>query len=129
MRHQAEVHEREFHEQAARPDRLALWVKQYGVSRLMRTLGKNSRAFIHDWMKHDPARRRFPQVETAAIVIWLSQREPLKEDGQPLTWDDIYGDLAKACIAHYLSDASPASRADVIAAAAGNGRVAVAGAS
>lgn len=123
MRNQAEVHERVV-KPDARQDRFAAWVRQYGVSRLTRVFGRNptsSRSTIYWWFKHDPAKRRWPEADTAAVLIFLSEREPLKEDGLPLTWDDIYGELAAASVQHFLNGIAPSSRADVIAAAASAG--------
>ena len=101
---------------APKQDRFAAWVRQYGVSRLMRDLGKSSRTFIHDWFKSDPSKRHFPEADMAAVLMWLSQEEPLKEDGLPLTWDDIFGELAAAAVKHYLSGFKPTPRAEVVAA-------------
>lgn len=72
-------------------DRFRMWVKQYGVSRLQRVLGKSSRTSIQEWIKANAAARHQPRPTVAVIIIGLSMKEPLKADGRPLSYEDIYG--------------------------------------
>lgn len=71
-------------EPAEYPQRFREWAKQFGIFRLARSLDMANRT----------VRRWFTQpwridVSVAHRIIALSNVEPL--DGQPLTFEDIYG--------------------------------------
>jgi hypothetical protein len=66
------------------PRRFRLWAKQFGIFRLARSLDMANRT-VRRWFTC-PWRI---DVRKAQEIIALSEIEPL--DGQPLTFEDIYG--------------------------------------
>lgn len=69
------------------------WVRQFGVSRLSRSLGIN-RSAVHSWITQSGIVRE-PVKDTARTIVALSKIEPLKGRGK-LTLEDIYGDAQAA---------------------------------
>lgn len=66
------------------PQRFRLWASQFGIFRLGRSLGVDSRSvrrYLHSGRPVSPAIVR--------KIIALSRVEPL--DGSPLTYEDFYG--------------------------------------
>jgi hypothetical protein len=64
--------------------RFLLWARQFGIFRLGRSLDVNFRS-VRKWLSG----ARQPSIDKAKEIIALSAIEPL--DGQPLTFEDIYG--------------------------------------
>lgn len=71
----------------------AAWVKQFGPTRLARSL-RVTRGQVHAWVTPFGKRYR-PETATAQKIVELSKIEPLKGQGRPrpLDLEDIVGQV------------------------------------
>jgi hypothetical protein len=72
-------------------DRFAQWARRFGIFRLGRSLEVDFSA-VRKWLRADSR----PTISKAKEIIALSSIEPL--DGEPLTYEDIYGTARAATV-------------------------------